>query len=66
MVGESLAVLSILLLSIRIDVGTGEGDKAGIWEWECVEWDEGVGEGEEAIVELAGWGELIQQPPGSW
>lgn len=34
MVGESFAVLSILLLSIRMDVGTGEGDNAGMWECE--------------------------------
>ena len=32
MVGDNLAVLSILLLSIRIVVGTGDGDKAGVWE----------------------------------
>lgn len=31
-----------------------------------MEFDDGVGEGEEAIVELVGCGELIQQPPGSW
>lgn len=29
-VGESLAVLSMLLLSMRIVVGTGDGDKAGM------------------------------------